>query len=180
MKYCLPFVFFILFNTKNVWAKVGTIGLDTSINKADYKHSHKYFLENYGKDDSIKALINYYFAKRETAVIRTVVPAITGGLAAFLVAKINLNKNPPSGKSSGYAGLILVPALIVLVYSAETLVDGQIKWFKFSRHKLLKTLFDHNNGKPLPQKITHKKAFKYELEYLQTLKKKPKSFRTKY
>ncbi|RYY05765.1 MAG: hypothetical protein EOP43_08155 [Sphingobacteriaceae bacterium] len=178
MRYYLLFIFFILLNPKHVWAEVGTIGLDTSIDQSKYKHAQKYFLENYGKDDSTKALINYYFAKRETALIRTVVPAITGGLATFLVVKTNPNNYSPSGKSSGYAGLIFVPAFIVLVYSAGTLIDGQHKWFKFSRHKLLQTLIDYKSGKPLPQKTTRRKAFKYELNNLEKLKKKADSFTT--
>ncbi len=65
MKYYLLFVFFILFNTTNVWAKVETISLDTSIDQPNYKHSQKYFLENYCKDDSTKALINYYLQKEK-------------------------------------------------------------------------------------------------------------------
>ncbi len=172
MKYYLLFVFFILFNTTNVWAKVETISLDTSIDQSNYKHSQKYFLENYGKDDTSKALINYYFAKREKALIETVIPAITGGIATLIVAKVNTDNNSPSSKDSGYAGLVIVPAFIIILYSAGTLIDGQIKWLVFSRSKLFKLLNDYNSGKPLPKKITRRKAFKHELKSLERFKKK--------
>jgi hypothetical protein len=171
MKYYLLFVFFFLLNTKNVWAEIGTISLDTSIDQSNHKHSKQYFLENYDKDDSTKALINYFFKKRKTAFYQTVIPVVAGGLTILLVKALNRNNYPVSGKSSGYGGLVLGGALVyVILHSSAQLIGGQITWLVFSRHKLLKILVDYKSGKPLPKKITRKKAFKYEWESLKKLK----------
>lgn len=116
-------------------------------------------------------MVNYFFAKREKALIETVIPAVAGGVAAVLVARLSYSaNNPTSGKGSGYAGLVIVPAFLVVLYSSVTLIDGQIKWLVFNRRKLLVILISYNSGKSLPKKITHRKAFKYELESLKKLK----------
>jgi len=171
MKHYLLFFFYVFLNCTKTPAAIKTNLADTSINKSNYKHSRQYFLENYGKDDSTKALVNYFFAKREKALIETVIPAVAGGVAAALVARLSYSaNNPTSGKGSGYAGLVIVPAFLVVLYSSVTLIDGQIKWLVFNRRKLLVILISYNSGKSLPKKITHRKAFKYELESLKKLK----------
>ncbi len=171
MKHYLLFFFYVFLNCTKTPAAIKTDLADTSINKSNYKHSRQYFLENYGKDDSTKALVNYFFAKREKALIETVIPAVAGGVAAVLVARLSYSaNNPTSGKGSGYAGLVIVPAFLVVLYSSVTLIDGQIKWLVFNRRKLLVILISYNSGKSLPKKTTHRKAFKYELESLKKLK----------
>ncbi len=153
MKHYLLFFFYVFLNCTKTPAAIKTNLADTSINKSNYKHSRQYFLENYGKDDSTKALVNYFFAKREKALIETVIPAVAGGVAAALVARLSYSaNNPTSGKGSGYAGLVIVPAFLVVLYSSVTLIDGQIKWLVFNRRKLLVILISYNSGKSLPKK----------------------------
>lgn len=167
MRYSLLFVFFILFNTKNVWAKVGTSSLDTSIDRSNYKEPKHFFLENYGKDDSSKALINYFFRKRKTAFYQTVIPIVVGGGLTILLAKAFNRNNIPVTKDD-YGGIVIAGALVtVVLQSAGQIIDGQITWLVFSRHKLLKTLVGYNSGQPLPKRITRRKQFRQELEALE-------------
>lgn len=166
MRYFLLFAFVILFNIKNVRADVGKNSSDTSVDQSSYKKSKPYFLEHYGKDDSTKALINYFFVKRKTAFYQTVIPIVVGGGLIILLARaLNRNNLPPS--KDDYAGILLGGAAVsVGLQSAGQIIDGQIKWLVFNRRRLLKTLVDYNTGKPLPKRITRRKQFRKQLERL--------------
>ncbi|HXH99752.1 MAG TPA: hypothetical protein VNI52_05765 [Sphingobacteriaceae bacterium] len=138
---------------------------DTSVNKSSYKQSKQYFLDNYGKDDSTRALINYFFKKRKEAFYETVVPPVAAGVSLLLLNLIlNHAANVKEDTGGGYL-LVGLSAVVTIYGSAATLIDGQIKWLVFNRKKLLTVLTDYHSGKPLPKKIKRRKAFKYELKY---------------
>ena len=157
MKYCLFFFFYIVLNFTNTSAAIKISYADTNINKLSYKQSKQYFLEKYGKDDSTRALINYFFKKRIDGIYETFVPLAVGGGSALLLNNIKVG-----------AMLILVPITLALVLYACPIyiINGQVKWISFSRKRLLGYLIDYNSGKPLPKRVKRRKAFKYELEKL--------------
>ncbi len=157
MKYCLLFLLSLFLNFTNTSAAIKISYVDTSINKLSYKQSKQYFLEKYGRDDSTRALINYFFKKRKDGIYETFVPLAVGVGSALLLNNIKVG-----------AMLILVPITIALVLYACPIyiIDGQVKWISFSRKKLLGYLIAYNSGKSLPAKIKRRKAFKYELEKL--------------
>ncbi|MEJ7693187.1 hypothetical protein [Daejeonella sp.] len=167
MKYFLFLSLFYFLNCINILAAPVNYA-DTSVNKSTYKQSRQYFLDNYGKDDSTRALINYFFKRRKEAFYETVVPPVTGGLAVVLLAKVvdQINTDFANGKATGLSFIVIgVPLLKVIIVSSTALIDGQIKWLVFNRKKLLTVLTDYHSGKPLPKKIKRRRAFKYELKY---------------
>lgn len=85
MKYYLILSLLFILTCKNTTAATITSYADTSVNVLAHKHSKQYFLDNYGKDDSTRALINYFFKKRKAAFFETLVPTLAGGVSLLLL-----------------------------------------------------------------------------------------------
>ena len=129
-----------------------------------FKQSKQFFLDKYGKDDTTKALINYFFKQRKDAFYETVVPVVAAGSSAIILA-ILFNSN--NSTDLGIVGLSVGLSLATIMYSSGgILIDGQIRWLRFSRKRLLRFITSYNSGKHLPRKITRKKLFELELEKL--------------
>jgi len=166
MKYCLLFLLVYFLNHINTTAAITTTYADSIINKAFYKHNRQYFLDHYGKDDSTKAIINGFFSKRRIAIYETVIPIAAAGVSGIFISKLGNQTNVKA--DVGGTGFLVVISLALVIYAAPVyIIDGQIKLLVFNRKKLLTLLTNYNSGKPLPERLKHKKWFKYELEKLQ-------------
>ena len=164
MKYYLflPFVYFL--NCSNISAAIITNDPDSSITVTDYKHSHQFFLDKYGTDDTTKALINYFFRERKNAFYETVLPVVAVGVSALL---LNALGNVNIKEDTGGAGLLVALPLAVVIFEAPVyFIDGQIRWLRFSRKRLLSFLTSYNFGNSLTHRITRRKVFKSELAKL--------------
>ncbi len=108
---------------------------DTSVPKQEYKLSKEEFLEKYGRDDSSRALIKFYFFNR------------------------NLHYSNPrvffQDPALFLGGLILLIAVIPIV----TIYEMALR-LKFTRKKLLRQLQSYNRGNAIPEWITKNSFYK--------------------
>lgn len=120
------------------------------------------FLNRYGTDDSSRALIHYFFDKRQVAqkkaITRAGIAAGAGILFALLVMSNIFQGN-----------LLLIIAAIGLgsafwVFLLFGIFSG-IVLYSFSRKRLLRLLQAYQQGKPLPKKITRQLPFKMHLRH---------------
>ena len=148
----------------NISAAITTNQPDSSVTVTDYKHSHQFFLDKYGTDDTTKALINYFFRERKIAAYETILPVVAVGVSALL---LNALSNRNVKEDAGGAGLSSALSLIAIIYGSPVyFIDGQIKWLRFSRKRLLTFLTGYNSGNSLTHRITRRKVFKSELAKL--------------
>src|ERR1022692_3184484 len=129
---------------------------DTTITKNEYKISKKGFLEKYGRDDSSRALINFYFRKRGAGKIVFFFNAPIASFFLYLGLGIAL------GNSQSNFGLVIAEIVIydILAGAFMFLAFGAITWIKYARKKLLWQLNAYFSGQSLPKKIAMSKAFK--------------------
>lgn len=124
-------------------------------------HSKEYFLNKYGKDDSSRALIEFFFRKEHQAKKETVWWGIIGTIAFVLfIAVIDSTAN------LGIVGLLLGINLGVIAYGAIIrMAIGIFKWIRFRKKRLEKLLDDYNAGKGIPRNIKRNRTFKTELSF---------------
>ena len=148
-------------NNKIVLAEVRSVGLDTTIEKSVYRQSRKVFLEKYGKDDSTKALINYYFSKRGSRLIDAISPVLSGSL---LLVATTRNQNVNNTKD-GYFNLVVVGPLILFTigFTANFIVQ-EVKRTILTKRKLFIIIDNYNHSIHLPKRITRKRRYKIELD----------------
>ena len=138
---------------------IRTSSADTSVNELAHKHSKQYFLDNYGKDDSTRALINYFFKKRKAAIYETFLSPAAAGTSLLLLHFLLENMG-----DTGSAGFSVALFLAVTVfYAVPVCITAQIKWLIFNRRKLLTILEAYNAGTPLPKSVTRRQKFKQAL-----------------
>jgi hypothetical protein len=131
-------IFFISANTK-----ASGIYVDTTHPVKPYKIFHKQFLEEYGKDDTSRAIINYYFKKRTNAgkdiIVMSTITAVSGSLL-LVFAESNA---------------VILPFFAEGLFAAAfwtlgiTLIACLYRLFHFSRKNLLKELNDYFSGKEI-------------------------------
>ncbi len=125
----------------------------------EYPHPKEYFLNKYGKDDSSRAMIEFFFKKKHQGKKETIWWAIIGTIASVLfIAVID------STIGFGIVGLLLAISLGVIPYGAIIgMAIGIYKWIYFRRKRLEKLLDDYNAGKGIRPNIKRNKTFKTEL-----------------
>jgi len=128
--------------------------------KNDYKINRKEFLENYGKDDTSRALINFYFIKRNRAITLTFI-----GGGGSVIANIALNSFLNSNSVASLGDLIVGYGLLNLSVAVAftLLVIGMVRWLVFSRRKLLSILRNYNLSKGVSRNILKSRSFKRQL-----------------
>jgi hypothetical protein len=142
---------------------------DSTVPQKAYKMEKKGFLERYGRDDSSKALIYFYFRKRKVNK-NIFFPGAALGLAAG-IGYFPVNNLPDIGEfnTADYKGgnkIFLVLGIFCLAAAGiPLLLVGGSLWMHYSRKKLLKLLNDHFNGRSIPAGIARNKSFKYYLEH---------------
>lgn len=117
---------------------------DTTQPKQLYKISHQQFLDKYGKDDTSRAVIDYFFSYRRKAPTRIIISSVAlgAGIALTGVAAI----------STSILGVAFITIPLMAV-SAAFLLSNCTDLLKFSRKKLLKILDNYFDGKGMPMKL---------------------------
>jgi hypothetical protein len=158
-------LFFILvlsasFHLSNASSYIGTLTDTIPSGKMAYKFNRIDFLENYGKDDTSRALINFFFTKRNRAITLTLI-----GGGGSVIADIAFNSFLNSVSLATLGDLILGYILLNLAVDVAftLLVIGIIRWLVYSRRKLLSILKNYSNGKGIPRNILKSRSFKKQL-----------------
>lgn len=154
MKAFLFFLFTISLAGSTVSAQKPTTASDSTINQNGFKQSQQYFLDTYGKDDSTRALINYYFRIRKATVVETSVGLLLTGGGLILLANPNTYI-----LAIGFAPIIFTGALLF--------IDGPIERLIYNKKKLLHLIADYQHGKHFPKRFTHNRRFRLEMEKLE-------------
>ena len=128
----------------------------------EHKLNREQFLEKYGRDDSSRAFINFYFETRKKSgkmiwvslILMAVLTTIIGIVAATY----------PETQYTGTYDDIGTAVLIVFfgggLYATFALVIvGIIRTLMYSRKKLLRILRNYFDGHSLPPRITRSKVF---------------------
>jgi hypothetical protein len=117
---------------------------DTTQPVKSHKISHRQFLDRYGKDDTAKTLINYFFLQRKKTSKTTIVSSVALGVGVALTAY--------AAASVSIFGVAFV-TVPVMILSLGFLLRSCSALSKFSRKKLLKTLDNYFAGKGVPVKL---------------------------
>jgi len=131
---------------------------DSSIKKAPYELSQNEFLQQYGRDDSSKALIDFFFHRRMPGITEFAVGMpllIAGGIG---IGAVNHTANEGNG-TWDTVGQGLIFALLLGAGIALSIV-GICMWSRYPRKRLLRLLNNYFGGKPLPRGITKNRTFK--------------------
>ena len=164
MRTLLFFLVTILLANSTVFAQKTINGNNPAINLNDFKHPQQYFLDTYGKDDSTRALINYFFRVRKAAAVEVAISLVAGG-GLYLFA--NYIFGPTNHTGYGYGTVFLAIFAIPLIPGfAVGVVEGTVTRLIFTREKLLELIADYQQGKHLPKRVTHKRRFRQEMERL--------------
>ncbi len=99
-----------------------------------YRMDRREFLFHYGRDDSSRALINFYFSHREHP--KGVLQPTQGDVGML------------------FGELIALAAITVICFPLIV-----VWWVKFSRKRLLRQLKDYFSGKPIPRSIAKKRLY---------------------
>jgi len=129
----------------------------------DYKLNREQFLESYGRDDSSRALIDYYFHKRNNAK-KLAIAGFILGIVSLVIAGLVISSSPSNGPSNGVvddSGEVAVVLLLVQTFygSIALIVTGVAIWIIYSRKKLLKLLEKYFLGKSIPPHIARNHLF---------------------
>ena len=140
---------------------------DSAINPiSNHKKTKQYYLDYYGKDDSTRALIEYFFNKKHNSINSIIIWGITGIASTLLLLYLT-----NGGYNLGIIGFLLYVDLIAIFYGvAIGLLISLYKLCRFNRKRLFKLLNNYNNGKGLPKNIKRNKTFINELEIQKILK----------
>jgi hypothetical protein len=140
---------------------------DTTITpEKEYALNKEEFLNVYGKDDSSRALIEFYFAKRNKGKKMIVFPtAISGSAAALAIIGTIAYSNNSSHATTNVHKIDVAPPLSLLLFSilcpiVPFFVMGIRLRAKYSSEKLLFQLNNYNAGKPIPRWIAKSRIFK--------------------
>lgn len=117
--------------------------------------SQAWFHSKYGKDDTSKAIIDYFFLKRSNKKIPLLLSASTTlaiGIAALLREK---PANPSIYAFANDFGLAM-GAIISISLTLIFLLD----YFSYSKKQLIKTLMQYQNGSGLPKRLKRSASWK--------------------
>ncbi len=154
MKILLFFLVIILLSNLTVFAQKIINENNLTINLNDFKHPQQYFLNTYGKDDSTRALINYYFRLRKATVVETAIGLFVIGGGLILAANPNTY-------------ILTLGSAPIIVMGALSFIDGPIERLIYNKKKLLHLIADYQRGKHFPKRFTHNRRFRLEMEKLE-------------
>lgn len=171
----------LLFTGHISYAEVITISsVSDTIGKPgrrEHKINKENFIKEYGKDDSSKGMIRYFFLRRSYAKRMLFVPiGIDVLISPFPIIALTNNRNSQNDGSvrDDYSGIFLVFILAALAGATLALsINGSIMLTIYSRKKLLKILYNHYNGIPMPKRIVKTKLFSVLLKGDLNRKKQP-------
>ena len=144
------FILFSLILCNTINARAARPCTDTLQPTKPYKLSRRQFLDTYGKDDTSRAIILYFFKERRVAIWSTAVGIVTSVVGAIGLAGIAAS-HPPHEE----IGNLIFPMVVLGIASWGVLFTGfGIYWFlHHSRKRLLKTLSGYASGKGIPSRM---------------------------
>jgi len=134
---------------------------DSIIYRKPYKLSEQQFLDKYGRDDSSRALIRYFFERRKASGKTFLISAISTAGFGLLFGLVVMDSRNNSGLQGLATGLLLLGGGVAAGLTA--LFSGAV-WLKSSRRHLFKLICNYNAGKKIPKSITWRPLFKKFLE----------------
>jgi len=127
----------------------------------EHKLTREQFLEKYGRDDSSRAFINFYFTKRkksEKMILISLATLIVLSIFAAVVFSNYSDRYPDRVDDYGAVSLIIFFGGGIYAASAF-LITGIVRLMIYSRKKLLNLLKDYHAGHSFPSRITRSRAF---------------------
>jgi hypothetical protein len=121
---------------------------DSIPQEKQYKISRQQFLDKYGKDDTARTIINYYFTKRKASLYQTIITTTLTTLSGIIFTKI-VGNGPIN-----IAGFFLAIALgwFILIAGLYIFLSIHIFFF-YSRKNLLKVLGNYFSDRGIPSKL---------------------------
>jgi hypothetical protein len=110
------------------------------------------FINNYGIDDTSRALINMFFRKRTASLLKCYAAPPVGILLAATFFDDANNSVKKTGHEEGAGGFLLGGLLSGLTGMIILPVDGLINSITYSKKNLLSALVYRERGVPLPGK----------------------------
>ena len=157
--FSIVFIFF----TKVSLASIGDGAYvhDTSIiiSKNNYRLSEAEFLKKYGRDDSSRALIQYYFYKRGKEKKILFVPLATAASAATTIGIVSIFTSLSLSVSSliGFFAVFLLTVASLAILSL--CITGTMMLIFNGRKKLLVRLNNYYSGGHIPVHLARSKIF---------------------
>jgi hypothetical protein len=140
---------------------------DTTINpKKENELNKDEFLNAYGRDDSSRVLIEFFFAKRYKGKKMIVIPtAISGSIATLAIISAIAYTNSRSGTTTNINKIDEAPPFPLLLFFIlcpiiPFAIIGLRLRAKYSPERLLLQLNNYNAGKPIPRWIAKSRFFK--------------------
>lgn len=132
--------------------------VDSSKPLKPHKLTEQQFLNEYGKTDTARALIRFYFQETKSSRLGFIISPLVIGAGAFALDRIA--KSDRFGGWNFLVGLFLVIVVAsLLVYLSIIFILTSTRLIRFSRKKLLQQLKSLQAGAPLPKHIAHNNAF---------------------
>jgi hypothetical protein len=145
----------------------GFVSADTAINPRSYALTQDQFLADYGRDDSSKALINFFFQKRSKGqTIFGAGAAVTVLAGVGLGVAVNQTNKESDDLGNELASIFaVIIAGIALGAGIALAAVGTALWGRYSRKRLLALLDNYSAGKSIPGSITRNIMFRSFVQY---------------
>jgi hypothetical protein len=140
---------------------------DTIIDRPAYALTQHEFLERYGRDDSSKALINFFFRKRSpvAGLIGSGVPVTILSSIGLAVAVHGVKTESNSlGEQIDY-GILALFTGVALGGGVALLSLGTATGIKYSRKRLLLLLNNYFTGSPIPRHVAKSTMFRAFVQF---------------
>lgn len=167
MKLALITVFLFLGNYSFASSIPCFVVADTVIDHAPYALTQDEFIAQYGRDDSSKALINFFFQKRSRAQ-----NTVGGGAVVTVLAAVGLGVSVHAANTktndigNELASIFAVAiASIALGAGIAVVTVGAALWGRYSKKRLLILLKDYFAGKPMARGIAKNRMFRGFVQY---------------
>ena len=141
--------------------------MDTSIDRSAYALSQDQFMEKYGRDDSSKALINFFFKRRSpgAGMIGGGLVLTAGGTVGLIAAVNGVNdRSNDLGQQLNDLWLAVL-AGIALGAGVALAAVGIGLGSRYSKQRLLRLLDNYFTGIPIPRNIAKNIMFRGFVQY---------------
>lgn len=130
---------------------------DSTQTKKTWKISEQQFLDQYGKDDTSRALIRYYFKKRTGFRNASIFTSAGTGVFGFLIQAMAADSRGGRGLDTLGEAFLLLMGFCFLALAAIVVIT---KWLTMTRRYLFKLIRRFNRGKGIPKRMSSDDLFK--------------------
>ena len=129
------------------------VKIDTATPQKPYKMDKKYFMEYLGKDDSSRAVIRFFFHRRQWAKEYIIIPMAIAGTTALA---FGIYEWISYGAQINF--LWVIPITFIARAALTLGIIGTIHILRYSRKRLYKILERYNSGQGMPHKLMYKNS----------------------